>query len=384
MDLGFKQAGYEIVFANDIDPYACETYKKNIGDHIYQGDITTLNSFPDNIDVVIGGFPCQGFSMAGKRDVSDERNLLYKEMKRVISITNPKIFIAENVRGLMSMNNGKVFEYILNDFSSLGYKIDFKLIYAPDYEVPQERYRVFILGSRIEIDEPFPLKTCEKYKTLRQTISDLETITNTNNHNIVNKWPKSYDIIMEHIGRNQKLCNSRHSETSVYTWNIPEVFGQTTSTEKELLETIARNRRHKKYGNKDGNPLSLQTISELLSMDIEYVSNVIKGLIEKEYLIEKKVGLYDITKANFNRFKRLDYDDLSPTILTNFDNPRNYIHPVLNRPLSVREVARIQTFPDDFIFKGSIRSQYRQVGNAVPPLLSLHIANHYKKYIIST
>ncbi len=180
---------------------------------------------------------------------------------------------------------------------------------------------------------------------------------------------------MNHIREGQKLCNSRHGESSVYTWDIPEVYGEVTREEKEILLAIAKNRRRKEYGEKDGNPLSISTISALTEKDEEIVKSLVNALINKEYLIEKEVGKYDITKANFARFYRLSWDDLSPTILTNFDNPRNYVHPSQNRPLSVREVARLQSFPDDFIFYGTLKEQYTLIGNAVPPLLAKAVAN---------
>lgn len=384
MDLGFIQAGYEVVWANDVDPHASETYKRNIGDHITNQDIQTIkdDDLPSNIDVVIGGFPCQGFSMAGKRDVNDERNFLYREMKRVIEVVQPSCFVAENVRGLLSMNNGKVIEHIVNDFKSLGYEVDYKLLYAPHYTIAQERYRVFIIGvKKGEIDFPEgEIKEESEFRTVYDAIGDIMDLHSLNNHNTIQKWPEHYNTIMSYIGEGQKLCNARHGESSVYTWDIPEVYGDTTEEEKEVLLAIAKNRRHKKYGPKDGNPLSVSTISMLTNISIEEIKDITDRLIEKEYLIEKD-SKFDITKASFTRFKRLTWNNPSPTILTNFDNPRNYIHPEKDRPLSVREVARIQSFPDDFIFYGPIRTQYRQIGNAVPPVLAKRVALSIRKNI---
>lgn len=378
MDLGFTNAGFEIVWANDINKSAAYTYRENIGNHIIEKDIKEIkkNEFPDNIDVVIGGFPCQGFSMAGKRDINDERNQLYKEMKRVVDIVKPKYFIAENVRGLLSMLKGEVIKHIIKDFTLIGYKVDFKLLYAPFFRVPQERYRVFIIGNRIEKENPFPEEnTIPENLSVRNAIGDLEELGGLPNHEIISKWPNEYNVIMNYIGEGQKLCNSRHGASSVYTWDIPEVYGEVTEQEKEILVAIAKNRRHKKYGDKDGNPLSISVISELTSIDEEIIRALVNSLISKEYLVEKTEGKYDITKANFARFNRLSWDTLSPTILTNFDNPRNYVHPSQNRPLSVREVARLQSFPDDFIFYGTLKEQYTQIGNAVPPLLAEAVAN---------
>lgn len=382
MDLGFKMAGFNILWANEIDKDAAATYKNNIEDNIVVDDIKGINLFPKNVDVVIGGFPCQGFSMAGKRDVNDERNHLYKEMKRVVSEVKPKFFVAENVRGLLSMANGKVIKHILNDFSNLGYNVDIKLLYAPDFGVPQERYRVFIIGNRIGKINSYPEPTHKNnYQTVRDTIGDIIQLGELPNHEIIKKWPDKYNIIMSYIGEGQKLCNSRHSDKSIYTWDIPEVYGETTETERQVLFVIAKNRRHKEYGTKDGNALSIPVISDITGFEEIAIKNIISSLLQKEYLIEKEINKYDITKATFSRFRRLEWDSLAPTILTNFDNPRNYLHPSENRPLSVREVARLQTFPDDFIFYGPIKKQYTQIGNAVPPLLAKAVAEEVFKLL---
>lgn len=385
MDLGFQQAGFTIDWANEIDTDACSTYRHNIGDHVFQGDIRTIqrSDLPDDIDVVIGGFPCQGFSMAGKRVVNDDRNFLYKEMKRVIEMVQPKIFVAENVRGLLSMEKGAVIQKIVNDFIELGYCVEYRLLFAPEYSVPQSRYRVFIIGTRIgeEVQFPKPINSNDTYRNVLEAIGDLVELGNLPNHELRQSWPAYYDIVMNRVGEGQKLCNSRHGENSVYTWDIPEAYGQTTPDERKLLVTLAKNRRHKIYGEKDGNPLSDMTLSTLLNQELPYIHSLTRSLIEKGYLIERRHRFYDITKANFNRFIRLNWDAPAPTVLTNFDSPRNYLHPSENRPLTVREAARLQSFPDDFIFKGNYKKQYTQVGNAVPPLLAYHVAMTVKSML---
>ena len=159
MDLGFINAGFDIVWANDFFKEAVESYKKNISEDIVFGDITKIKSseMPDDIDLVIGGFPCQGFSVANtKRSMKDERNFLYKEMLRVIKDKNPKFFVAENVKGILSMEKGKVIEMIKKDFESLGYKVDARLLNAAEYGVPQARERVVIIGNRLGLENPYP------------------------------------------------------------------------------------------------------------------------------------------------------------------------------------------------------------------------------------
>ena len=159
MDIGFINAGFEIVWANDFFKEAVESYRNNIGDHIVYGDITKIKgeNIPNGADLVIGGFPCQGFSIANnKRSMKDERNFLYKEMLRIIKDKNPKFFVAENVKGILSMGKGKVFEMIKNDFESIGYKVDARLLNAAEYGIPQARERVIIVGNRLGLENPFP------------------------------------------------------------------------------------------------------------------------------------------------------------------------------------------------------------------------------------
>lgn len=162
LDLGFINAGHEIVWANDFFLDAVDTYKKNIGNHIVFGDISKIQikDIP-NHDVLIGGFPCQGFSVANtKRVVGDTRNKLYQEFLRVLTGKKPKYFVAENVKGILSLAGGKVFERILADFSKVGYRVKYKVLNAADFGVPQRRERVIILGVRNgvnqELDFPCP------------------------------------------------------------------------------------------------------------------------------------------------------------------------------------------------------------------------------------
>lgn len=163
LDLGFIQAGHQIIWANDLYEDAVQTYRQNIGDHIVCRNIMEIDAsdIPD-CDIVIGGFPCQGFSVANtRRNESDERNALYKELVRVIRCKQPKFFLAENVKGLLSFSKGQVFKMIINDFENLGYKVNYKLLNAADYGVPQKRERVVIVGVRQDIDFEyvFPVPT---------------------------------------------------------------------------------------------------------------------------------------------------------------------------------------------------------------------------------
>ena len=175
LDLGFIKSGMEIVWANDLYADAVETYKKNIGDHIVLQSILEIKSedIPE-CDGVIGGFPCQGFSLANRgRNVDDTRNFLYREFVRVIKDKKPKFFIAENVKGILSLGEGKVFKKILEDFSACGYVVRYHLFNAADYGVPQRRERVFIFGVRndIEFDEKaFPPKPTHSKDTSNSSV----------------------------------------------------------------------------------------------------------------------------------------------------------------------------------------------------------------------
>lgn len=157
LDLGFIQAGHQVIWASDIDEHAVATYKHNIGNHVHGADIKEIDAstIPD-CDVVVGGFPCQGFSVANMgRKANDSRNQLYLELLRVIRDKSPSFFVAENVKGLLSLEKGRVFDAILGDFSTLGYVVKHRVLNAADYGVPQKRERLIIVGVRNDIDFDF-------------------------------------------------------------------------------------------------------------------------------------------------------------------------------------------------------------------------------------
>jgi DNA (cytosine-5)-methyltransferase 1 len=216
----------------------------------------------------------------------------------------------------------------------------------------------------------------KKTRTIQDAIADLvELDDRIPDHQVTNDWPKKYEAVFKAIKQGQKLCNVRHAATSVYTWEIPEVFGEVTERERIILETISKYRRHKKYGEiPNGNPLPTDEIERLSTLS--EVKTEIVSLISKGYL-KAKDGKYDLKGAMFcsGIFKRPRWEEPSPTVLTNFHNPRYFLHPLEDRPFSLRECARLQGFPDTFLFTGyeskvDLKSGYRLVGNAVPPPLS--------------
>jgi DNA (cytosine-5)-methyltransferase 1 len=163
-DLGFLKAGHEIVWASDINKDCAETYRHNIGKHFVLADIRDIPAslIPD-CDIVIGGFPCQGFSQANRnRHLHDERNQLYQEFVRVVREKKPKYFVAENVRGLLSIGKGEAIRQIIHDFQNIGYRVDYRVFNAADFGVPQSRIRVIIMGVRNDVFLgyfPFPEPT---------------------------------------------------------------------------------------------------------------------------------------------------------------------------------------------------------------------------------
>lgn len=184
MGLGFKECGFNIIAANDIFKEAAMTYRHNHPDTPFvEGSITDPDIKEEiisiakekSVDVIMGGPPCQGFSLAGKRLSDDPRNFLYKEFVELVSELSPKIFVMENVPGILSSNNGKTFESIKNEFSSLGYNVEAKQLLASDYGVPQKRKRVFIVGLKDEKLNFNPNKALaeDKYITVNDTLSDL-------------------------------------------------------------------------------------------------------------------------------------------------------------------------------------------------------------------
>lgn len=181
LDLGLIRSGHSVIWANDFDAASCATYRLNIGPHIVCGDITKikLSEIPE-ADVVVGGFPCQGFSLANKdRAPDDERNILYREFRRVVKGKRPKYFIAENVRGILSLGSGKIIKKIVDDFASAGYRVKYQLFNTADYGVPQTRMRVIIAGTRKDLpatsDFQFPAPTHIKssWQSISQALKDI-------------------------------------------------------------------------------------------------------------------------------------------------------------------------------------------------------------------
>lgn len=373
MDLGFIHKNFEIIWANDFFKEAVDSYKLNIGNHIVFGDITKIESsdIPDNPDVIIGGFPCQGFSIANtKRSMEDKRNFLYKEMLRVIKDKKPKYFVAENVKGILSMEKGQVIKMILNDFRELGYEVDYRLLNAAEYGVPQLRERVVIIGNRVGEKIIFPKKThfidipvdglkpaitCEsaigflsniKLKNNMQVVQNRKIYNHIASENVADKfWGRKYDVNQHEICDYLKYWRNKSSWT---TAKIDAHFG--------YAHTAGHWFRKDNNSGSIPKPEDWWELKKILQFDDKYDEQV-TTFIEKEIKYEQSLRI-------------TNWDRPSDTITAT--SPE--IHVNKKRRLSVRECAIIQTFPDDYIFTGSLNRMYTQVGNAVPVLLAEKIA----------
>lgn len=171
LDMGFENSGIHVLWANDFNQDACNTHKLWSDATVVCGDIgkVDFDTIPSS-DVILGGFPCQGFSLAGPRKIDDSRNILYRHFVKLVAVKQPKVFIAENVKGILTLGNGQIMEAIIADFSSMGYNVTYRVVNAADYKVPQDRIRVIITGIRKDIDREFVMP--EPFKK-RVTIKDV-------------------------------------------------------------------------------------------------------------------------------------------------------------------------------------------------------------------
>lgn len=305
MSLGFVMAGYTPVASVEINQFAVETYshnfieKRGFKEFIQTRDIKEKSVKQElydivsdkEIDVICGGFPCQGFSMAGNRIITDERNSLYKEMLEIVRHIKPKFVVMENVVGLRSMLNGKIEAQIIKDYEQAGYKVNVTVLNSADYGVAQLRKRVIFICNRIDKTNfyPKPLLSPENYKTIKDSIEDLMDMEDNKEFNHVR-----------------------------------------TKHKADMIERLG---------------------------------NVKEGS-----------SLYD----NYSdSWKKCHWNKPSCTIKENHGAVN--IHPKRPRVITAREMARLQSFPDNFIFKGAKKWQLVQLGNAVPPLLGKAIALSVEK-----
>lgn len=297
--LGLEDAGIDSLAHIEIDKYCCDTLKKNRPNwNVLNTDISKVDfaQFKGKIEIVTGGFPCQAFSYAGKKlGFEDVRGTLFYEFARCVKETDPIMFMAENVRGLISHDNGRTIETILEIFKSLGYEVKYKLLNAVDYGVPQKRERVVIIGTKEGVNFEFPKREA-KIKTIRDALKD-----------------------------------------------VPESEGQTYSKNKKaVLELVPPGGCWR-------------------NLPIE---------IQKSYMGKS----FTSGGGRTGMARRIAWDEPSLTLTCSPSQKQTErCHPEETRPFTVREYARIQTFPDDWTFSGSMGEKYKQIGNAVPVLLAKKI-----------
>jgi DNA (cytosine-5)-methyltransferase 1 len=337
---GFQKAGYEIFKAVEFDKQIAATYSRNHPNtKLLIDDIGNVDNneyfFKGEAEVIIGGPPCQGFSMAGARIrgnsfVDDSRNYLFKHYVNIVGIVRPKVFILENVKGLLTMNDGGIFNEIVKTFSNPAnfggdkYHIYSRVIKAVEFGIPQKRERVVIIG-------------------IKNRQVDMDSLFAETKQTILRDIPSFFD--------------------SMTVWDAISDLGSPTKT-----GIVCSNNGSEAICNHNA---SRHTAKAMLRM--KQVQNGQNWTALNE----------DINSVHSGSYGRLAKDDVSATITTRFDTPSGgrFIHPVEDRTLTPREAARIQSFSDDFVFEGTKSSICKQIGNAVPPKLSYFFAKLVDKIL---
>lgn len=339
---GFEKAGYEITTAVEFDKTIAISYKMNHQNtKMIAEDIKKVDN--DNIfklheaDVIIGGPPCQGFSMAGARIrngfVDDPRNYLFKHYFNIVKLVRPKIFILENVKGILTLHQGKIFKEIKkmfedpDNFEGNPYKIQYKVIKTKEFGIPQNRERTIIIGSLIDFDLE---------KEIERTKKKIE-----------NEQPEFFK--------------------PVTVWDAISNMPKPTA-DGEVNNLVYKNYYQQFLKGSDG-----KTFNHIKTNHNEKAINRMSKIkINENYMVLHE----QINSVHSGSYGRLDPNGISPTITTRFDTPSGgkFIHPFENRTITPREAARIQSFPDDFKFIGNKTSICKQIGNAVPPKLAYFFA----------
>jgi len=346
LSTGFKKAGFEIVAAVEFDKQIAKSYKHNhketlVFDEDIKNVVTEKKLANLNADIIIGGPPCQGFSMAGarirKNSKEDSRNNLFTYYFELVKQIKPTFFLFENVKGILTMEDGKAFDNIIKTFSDTDklsgdkYYIYHNIFKASDFGIPQKRERVIIIGS------------------LNKKI-DFDKIIEKTKKDILRKYPHFFDkVTVWDAISNLKNEDSNGIIRKIYPTNNYQTF-------------LAFQNR---------------TTNQIMPTHSQIVINRLNNILEGENFTKLDE---DIKSVHSGSYGRLSKDDLAPTITTRFDTPSGgrFTHPFENRTLTPREGARIQSFPDDFEFTGTKTSIYKQIGNAVPPKLAFFLAEVLK------
>lgn len=359
LSLGFTQEGFVTSLANDIEECCVDTYAHNHPetprDHIILGDIrkvsNDLEKFLryDRVDIVIGGPPCQGFSVANRqRLIDDPRNYLYKSFVDVVSKVHPRFFVMENVKGMQ-----KVKEQVIEDFKKIGYSTTAHILNARDFGVPQNRERLIYIGNRVGIDNQMIFNDIEKYgKTIpKYNLEDaLYGLRELQASRVKNSTEVDSEISGRKIEASLKVNPNSYMNLINQNHNCPIVVN------------------HKARYNND--------------RDIEIFGRMFPG----DKSDDPKIADIMPYKSRSNIFKdkyfKLEPNKVCKTITAHMKYDCNmYIHPFQARGLTPREAARIQSYPDDYFFRGAYTKTYMQIGNSVPPLLGRAIAIAIRNYL---
>jgi len=371
-DLGYLSRGFRPKGAFDIDNDAVANYAANIDGPVVTADLTV--GVPNEhqikrVDALIAGPPCQGFSTAGKREVNDHRNHLLTLTGKIALRLLPKVLVVENVAGALSGEHAKYMNSLEMAMRVAGYCTHTIQCQVADLGTAQLRKRVLLFAWNTGRTLHFR-QLRKKQLSLRAVLCGVET---EQNHNPLRLVPYSRDwYIAKRIKAGQKLSNVRGGENSVSTWQIPEVFGAVTENEITVLELLRRLRRQdRKRDVGDADPVSYDRLRKALGQKFK---RTVDGLVAKGYV--RRIGrCFDLVGTFNGKYRRLAWDKPSCTVDTRFGEARYFLHPSQLRGFTVREAARIQAFPDTYVFRGNEQVQYRLIGNAVPPPLAAYAAD---------
>lgn len=361
LSVGFERAGFKAAFAIDNDPAAIETYKYNHPDcHSVCGDIENIRAQDifealgtEDVPLIIGGPNCQGVSLRGKRNPKDPKNKMFSHFHRLIQDVNPEWFLMENVPGLLHRHNRQMASDIFQAFENIGYRCGADVLLAADYGVPQLRYRLFLIGNRINAPLAFPTPT---HSCPFEQLGLDDTIFSQ-----FKRESPSWNTVQDAIGDLPPLHNGGGQE-------ILQGFFRSRSFPSDFIKWCRQNAKD----------LLNHVCHKTNQNNINLIKHIPQGKNWKSIPAEirpprfKRVALKDHTTT----YGRLSWEMPARTITCYFNNITcgAFTHPEQHRGISIREGARLQSFPDNFRFFGTLARQYRQVGNAVPCLLASHIA----------
>lgn len=359
LSLGFTQEGFVTSLANDIQECCVDTYAHNHPetprDHIVLGDIKdvteNLNELLDGrtVDIVVGGPPCQGFSMANRqRLIDDPRNYLYKSYVEVVKKVYPEFFVMENVRGMLS-----VAEQVKEDFRNIGYSVECHILNAKDFGVPQNRERLIYIGNRIGVDNE---QIFNEIFELGEKIPE---------YNLGDALFALRELEASRI-KNATETGSVESGYKIEKNNIADTNEYISYINQGRTATVVMN--HKARYNND--------------RDIEIYGRMNQGDRSDDPKIADIMPYARRNNIFKDKYFKLENDKVCKTITAHMKFDCNmYIHPTQARGLTPREAARVQSYPDDYFFRGAYTKTYMQIGNSVPPLLGRVIAQVIKRYM---